>query len=204
MVTDKTCRQILLASCLLYTGCMPSVVSRLNADMSLEIPEVQVHRDPFPSELCSDLHRLIMGQDGRKARYVFTSDKTVPDEITRARLYVPFMRGNVAITKRYDPTNDPSEAFVWHRDPEEFGQRPIVLCTLGGYALLTLRLERDEERLLEIECRPNTAVVVHDNLTHMVSPPLHGKARTFLFNGESSSEPHILQKWHDFLADRQR
>lgn len=117
-----------------------------------------------------------------------------------ALCYVPFLgKGNTVITKRYEPTGD-SGAFEVHRDPEEFADNPLVLCTLGGRAILSVI--SDDRRLIEVECVPNTVVVAHGNPMHTVTPPLDGEVRAFMFSGTDVEQPQWLSRWGEFLAAR--
>lgn len=135
--------------------------------------------------VCQALHRHILGQPDRKVVHRLTSsNKDVPEQVARALLYIPFAYGNTIITKRYKH-NEQSGAFDVHRDPEEFASGPLVLCTLGGRALLSVIF--DDRRLVEVDCVPNTVVVALNNPMHCVSDPLDEETRTFMFIGSDST-----------------
>lgn len=177
-------------------------VERIKPAQRLELVHLQVHRNAFPADVLHALHLYILGQPNRKIVHRLTDPNSdVPAAVNNSLLCVPFLgRGNTVITKRYEPSSG-SEAFVVHRDPEQYDGHPIVLCTLGGRAILSVIT--DDRYLIEIDCVPGTAVVAHNNPMHTVTPPIGNETRTFMFSGTDAAQPNWLAKQDAFLAKRE-
>lgn len=168
---------------------MQRYVEVINSSKEFESPTLQVHRGRLPVDVCQALHQQILSQPERKVIYTLGRDPKIPDTITAAVPHIPYARtGNTVITKKYNPMED-SGAFTMHRDPTQYADHPLILCTLGGRAILSVA--DVDQRIVQIECTPNTIVVAHNNPLHAVTPPLDGEIRTFMFIGADLTQGQV-------------
>lgn len=155
----------------------------LNAS-NLEKLGVRIGLNVFSSDLLGSLVQESAHALTRKITFFLQEKETFPEVIEEAAKLIENRFGvkgiNAAVLKRYE-LDEPSSAFEWHRDPEEY-QDVLVLCSLSGKAYLAMQIEENE---YEIECNPNTALVVPADIWHRVTPPIpeYG-TRHFLFFGK--------------------
>jgi len=115
--------------------------------------------------------------------------------VTSFQEQFPYWPINTAVLKRYAP-NEPSDAFVMHRDPKKFWNFPIALISLDGEAILTIKDSLDVTT--EIGCTAGTFVMASSVINHEISPPLNPDGiRHFLFlsyNNELDRPKSLLSK----------
>jgi len=95
----------------------------------------------------------------------------------------PELRINTSILKRYKTDQD-SNAYRLHRDPEEFFGAPLVLVTLSGEANLEVIVDGKTE---SVKCTKGTTIILKDpTIEHRVTPPENESGtREFVFFGHS-------------------
>jgi hypothetical protein len=148
----------------------------------------------WDNEMISRLVKHGRSMPNRKTVYQIRPNETFPDPIDDALTVVEDRFGvngfNTAVMKRYVP-GEPSAAFTWHRDPEEYhdgfgeGEKRIVLWSVTGSAKLSVLTDGNVETVFD--CKPNTGLLLPAHVTHKVTPPdpEMGK-RILLFFGQSS------------------
>jgi hypothetical protein len=150
----------------------------------LKAPNVEVRYNFFPNNLLDLLVIHITGQTERKQKFIL--DNSCPPLINEALEHIVNSFGvkslNIAILKKYSP-GEPSTAFEFHRDPDEY-KGLIFLCSLSGRATLTVA----GPKICEILCLPNTVIAIPANTLHKVSEPdVNFGERCFLFLGFDST-----------------
>lgn len=145
------------------------------------------HKNFFPGPLLRTIHMAALDQAGRKRTYQFTDLNhflidTVPIAVVNAARFARIVLRqelNTAILKRYDTEDDyVSQAYEFHTDPERFSQSKLIFCTIDGNARLEVK------DIADIDCAPNTAVVMNPDLEHKITPPQNETGiRHFLFLG---------------------
>jgi hypothetical protein len=159
----------------------------LPPDMALETG-IRIYQNVFPLDLLCDMAHVAMSQPDRKTVYDACLDGPFPESFHQAAQILvdsgvtPAI--NTLIVKRYED-GEPSAAFDFHRDPEEYEDQ-LVLCSLGGFAILDV-IDINIGGPLGIQCRANTVVTLPAYGTqklHKISPPnLEYGVRPFAFFG---------------------
>lgn len=141
----------------------------------------------YDNRLIGELIKLGISMPDRKTMWTISQGETFPEPLAEAldvvkerfRIDTPF---DTAIVKRYVPGNpriakppEPSEAFTWHQDPDEYGdeygkgEKKIVLWSVTGRAQFSV-LDGNKE-LEPFVCLPNSALLVPAHMKHRVTPP---------------------------------
>ncbi len=146
----------------------------------------------LPTETVMGLVNLSETIGVRKHIYTFPEplpeDHDIPlpiaEAVSTVSRWVPV---NTAILKRY-ATDEPSQAFYPHEDPEVFKQHWLVLISLSGEAVLSLH--NSVHGIESVPCRTGDVICVAPQMVHSVTPPLNEDGvRHFLFLGYDSSLP---------------
>jgi hypothetical protein len=171
----------------------PSYPGEYQAESSGERHEFAVWHDAFPVDLHQPLidlsDSLKRDHNERKHVYEFNLDNldqtnlppAIFETINSFQQQFPYWPINTAVLKRYAP-NEPSDAYVMHRDPKKFWDFPIALISLDGEAMLTIK---DSQGVTtETPCTAGTFVMASSVINHGISPPLNPDGiRHFLFLG---------------------
>ncbi len=158
-------------------------------------------RDNHESTLTHRLITLAKNMPTRKTRWAISAGESSPSPIDEAlklvhkrfRIDTPF---DTAILKYYIPADlermlpaEKSEAFDWHKDPDEYhdefglGMKKIVLWSLTGFA--EFYVKDGNADFGPLECVPNSALLLPAHMKHRVTPPDPARGtRILLFFGQ--------------------
>ena len=151
---------------------------------------IGMYTDFFPVDLLGEMASAALTQPDRKLLLDTLQGDPFPEPFHRAAYHVldntPVEAINTLIIKRYE-LDEPSTAFDFHHDPEEY-EGWLVLCSLGGLATLTV-IDLNIGQV-DFKCEANTVMVLPAYGTpklHKVSSPdpQHG-VRPFAFFGHHS------------------
>ena len=153
---------------------------------------IRMYTDFFPVDLLGEMANTAQTQPDRKVLFDTLSGDPFPEPFhTAAQLVVdhtPAEAINTLIVKRYE-LDEPSTAFDFHHDPEEY-EGWLILSSLGGLATLTV-IDLNVGQI-DFKCPANTVLVLPAYGTpklHKISSPdpAHG-IRPFAFFGHRSHE----------------
>lgn len=136
-----------------------------------------------------NLYHLLISQTPRKEIY-FLDSNTLPHQILTAAQVLQNMFPDVyffnAILKRYSVVDDPSSAFHFHLDPEEY-HPDLFIYSICGFAKLEI-VSFDSGESCVVECVPNSMAIVPSKNLHRVSPPhpQYGDRGMLFFGGREN------------------
>ncbi len=151
---------------------------------------ITMYTDFFAADLRQAMAHVALTQPERKALFDTLNNEPFPEPFhTAAQVVVeqtPAEAVNTLIVKRYE-LDEPSSAFDFHYDPEEYDGY-LILGSIGGLAILTV-IDLNVGQI-EFECQTNTVIALPAYGTpklHKVSQPVSEQGvRPFVFFGHRS------------------